>query len=125
MKDQGEAGGERKGDTETEVDGEVKMEMEPEIEVEADERAVDVCSENEAETKRSGTKTKLEVETKAKASTDANTKRLLNVKGRYVRRFRWGAADAFDPSHCDSAELRGVVFHHIEVCSSFFVPQIC
>lgn len=53
---------------------------------------------------------------------DANT--TIKEKERYVRRYKWGDADALDPSHCDFVELRRAVFHHMEVCFSFFSLQI-
>lgn len=37
------------------------------------------------------------------------------VLGKYTRSFRWGFLDVMDTTHCDFVQLRGAIFHHMEV----------
>ena len=40
-----------------------------------------------------------------------------DLKGVFVRRFRWGTVDVLDPTHCDFAALRTAVLStHMKVC---------
>jgi Septin len=41
-----------------------------------------------------------------------------DLKGVFIRKFRWGTVDVLDPNHCDFAALRTAVLStHIKVCS--------
>ena len=40
-----------------------------------------------------------------------------DLKGVFVRKFRWGTVDVLDPNHCDFAALRTAVLStHLKVC---------
>lgn len=42
-----------------------------------------------------------------------------DLKGIFVRKFRWGTVDVLDPNHCDFAALRTAVLStHLKVCIS-------
>lgn len=44
-----------------------------------------------------------------------------DLKGVFVRKFRWGMIDVLDPNHCDYAALRTTVFStHLKVCQSYY-----
>jgi hypothetical protein len=47
-----------------------------------------------------------------------------DLKGVFVRKYRWGTVDVLDPSHCDFAALRTAVLStHMKVCCPYFCPQ--
>jgi hypothetical protein len=49
-----------------------------------------------------------------------------NLKGVFVRRFRWGMVDVLDPTHCDFAALRTAVLStHMKVTTSSSGVYLC
>ena len=48
-----------------------------------------------------------------------------DLKGVFVRRFRWGVVDVLDPIHCDYAALRTAVLStHMKVCRRIYVTRV-
>jgi hypothetical protein len=38
-----------------------------------------------------------------------------NLRGKFVRTYRWGSVDVLDPNHSDFIPLRAAIFHHMKV----------
>ena len=47
------------------------------------------------------------------------------VAGKFIRSYRWGFLDVMDTTHCDFVQLRGAIFHHMQVrftyCVGYFL----
>ena len=43
------------------------------------------------------------------------------VPGKFTRSYRWGFLDVMDTTHCDFVQLRGAIFHHMQVRLSYCV----
>ncbi|KAJ7761511.1 GTP binding protein [Mycena maculata] len=42
-----------------------------------------------------------------------------NLRGKFVRTYRWGTVDVLDPSHSDFVPLRAAIFHHMKTLQKY------
>ncbi|KAF8147304.1 hypothetical protein K438DRAFT_1922099 [Mycena galopus ATCC 62051] len=42
-----------------------------------------------------------------------------NLRGKFVRTYRWGAVDVLDPNHSDFIPLRAAIFHHMNTLQKY------
>ncbi|KAJ7134666.1 hypothetical protein C8R44DRAFT_771097 [Mycena epipterygia] len=42
-----------------------------------------------------------------------------NVRGKFVRSYRWGTVDVLDPNHSDFMPLRAAIFHHMKTLQKY------
>ncbi|KAJ6508739.1 GTP binding protein [Mycena sanguinolenta] len=42
-----------------------------------------------------------------------------NLRGKFVRSYRWGAVDVLDPAHSDFIPLRAAIFHHMNTLQKY------